>query len=372
MNGILRQQWGWDGFVVSDYDAWANILGTHHFTKDMQAAAAVGINAGLDQEGGGTRAISQLQAAITSGATTVAHVEMAFRRLMRMRIRLGMLDPPLLNPYYILGKENLQTAKATALNRRAAAEGMVLLKNDAVKGKGDKPLLPLDASVFVGHAGSVLVAGPIADNGNNTFGNYACDWGNCSTNVTSIFGGLRFADTGLSHGEVRYIPGCATTNCSGADVDFAPAVAAAATAQLSVVVLGTLGWDRLNPGDNPNPNAYEREGHDRTSIALAGQQYDLATALAKTGTPLLCVLIHGGSLKLGSLLDDCTAIVDTWFPGQQGGAGFADLIFGKASAGGRSPQTYYRDDSELPKLGNMDVYASNEAGTGSGTTCTSS
>ena len=85
----------------------------------------------------------------------------------------------------------------------------------------------------------------------------------------------------------------------------------------------------------------------------------LATALAKSDTPLVCVLIHGGSIKLGSLLDDCTSIVDAWFPGQQGGAGLSDLLFGAVNPAGRSPQTYYADDSDLPPLGNMDLYAGN-------------
>ena len=177
-----------------------------------------------------------------------------------------------------------------------------------------------------------------------------------STHPVRSTSGLTYANTGLDHGEVVYVPGCACTNCSDAQSDFAPAVAAAKTAKLAVVVLGTLGWDRQNDGADPSPNAYEREGHDRTSIALAGNQYELAAELAASGTPVICVLMHGGSIELGSLLEDCTAIVDTWFPGQQGGAGFADLLFGKVSAGGRSPQTYYKDDAELPPLGNMDLY----------------
>lgn len=124
-----------------------------------------------------------------------------------------------------------------------------------------------------------------------------------------------------------------------------------------MVVLGTLGWDRLDAGPNADPNSYEREGHDRTSIALTANQYVLAEKLAATGTPLICVLIHGGSIQLGSLLRSCTAIVDAWFPGQQGGAGVADVLFGKVNPAGRSPQTFYSSDAELPPLGNMDVYA---------------
>lgn len=166
LNGVLRDQWSWDGFVVSDYDAYANIFGTHKYTNTMEEAAAVGINAGLDQEGGGTSAISHLQDAVTHGLTNATTIEAAFRRLMRMRIRLGMFDPPLLMAYNQLGKANLRTVASTALNRKAAASGMVLLKNDKVGSTGT-PLLPLDATTLAGTAGSVLVAGPVADNGNS-------------------------------------------------------------------------------------------------------------------------------------------------------------------------------------------------------------
>jgi len=132
MNGVLRKQWGWDGFIVSDYDAWANILKTHGYTKDMEHAAAVAINAGLDQEGGGTSAISNLQNAVENNLTNATVIEGAFRRLMRMRIRLGMFDPPTLIRYNSLDKQDLQTAQATTLNRRAASSGMVLLKNKTI------------------------------------------------------------------------------------------------------------------------------------------------------------------------------------------------------------------------------------------------
>ena len=107
-----------DGYNV---DAFANIFGTHHYTKTMEEAAAVGLNAGLDQEGGGTAAISHLQDAVTHGLTNNTVIEAAFRRLMRMRIRLGMFDPPSLVGYNKLGKSSLRTAASTALNRKAAA-----------------------------------------------------------------------------------------------------------------------------------------------------------------------------------------------------------------------------------------------------------
>ena len=195
-----------------------------------------------------------------------------------------MFDPPsLVLKYNKLSKADLRTKAATALNREAAAKGMVLLQNN------NGPLLPLSLADYAGGGGgggkgTILVAGPTANNGNNTFGNYACDAGNCSTNVTSIFGGIQHAETGLDHGEVIYEPGCSTTNCS--ESDFSVAEGLARKAKVTILVLGTLGWDRLDPGQNPNPNAYEREGHDRTSIALAGNQYLLAESLGQQQTIL--------------------------------------------------------------------------------------
>lgn len=169
LDGILREQWDWPGFVVGDYDAYANIYATHHYVPDMEHAAAVGLNAGLDQEGGGTIAISKLQSAIAHGLTNASAVHTAFRRLMRVRMLLGMFDPPSLNRYYKLGEADLQTDASTALNRLAAAKGMVLHKNGQHDGR---MLLPLSAKTFKGVSGSMLVAGPVANNGNNTFGNY--------------------------------------------------------------------------------------------------------------------------------------------------------------------------------------------------------
>jgi hypothetical protein len=109
------------------------------------------------------------------------------------------------------------------------------------------PLLPLSARAFAGKKNSIVVAGPIANNGPNTFGNYACDAGNCSTSVTSILGGLVNASAPmLNSGEVTYIAGCSSTSCN--ETDFSAVTTAAKSASLAVVVLGTLGWDRLNPG----------------------------------------------------------------------------------------------------------------------------
>ena len=212
MNNVLRKQWGWGGWVVSDYDAYAQVYTDHNYTKTMAGAAAAGLNAGLDQEGGGTSAIDQLLTAIDQKLTSKARVATAFGRLMRARVELGMFDPPSSNAYDRIGIGSVRTAAATALNKRAALEGITLLKNGGTDGKA--PLLPLKLSTFAGKPGSLFVAGPIADNAQNALGNYDCGYTpgpGCVNANTSIVGGLRNGGTGLSKGEVVYVACCSST-----------------------------------------------------------------------------------------------------------------------------------------------------------------
>jgi beta-glucosidase len=117
MNNVLRRQWGWKGWIVSDYDAYAQVFTDHKFKKSFPQAAAAALNAGLDQEGGGTTAIEQLQPAIDRKLTTASVVATAFGRLMRARIELGMFDPPSASAYGSIGIAAVRTAAATELNK---------------------------------------------------------------------------------------------------------------------------------------------------------------------------------------------------------------------------------------------------------------
>ena len=162
-------------------------------------------------------------------------------------------------------------------------------------------------------------------------------------NDTSILGGLINGGTGLTGGEVSFVQAC--HDCSCTDTNFSAAVAAAKTSVLAIAVLGI---QNECPGCHcrgcmKDQSAFEQEGHDRSSIQLGGNQRQLAHQLAQAkpeGGSLLCVLVHGGSLALDTLLQDCTAIVTVWYPGQQGGAAFADVVFGRVSPAGRSPVTW--------------------------------
>lgn len=370
LNGILRDQWEWPGFVVSDYDAWANIQRTHQFCPNMTCAAATGLNAGLDQEGGGTGAISALQDAITAGMTTKEAVTTAFKRLFRIRLLLGMHDPPTSVEWNFLQNETIVENEAHfALARVAGQKAMTLYRNE-------KNTLPLSTSIK-----KLALIGPSAVQDQLLLGNYAAHpdtsiptirdgilealgldpskfTGNCSqieANVdffnqdgcgvvqttsaeeccrqcglndqckyfTWVTGGscyMKTSDDGRRQSTGRYSAQClshfgenAITYVPGcADIEcnstsgFQDAVDGAKDAEAIVLVLGL---DQVQ----------EREGHDRSVIELPGNQYQLFDTLRKAypQKQLIVVLVHGGTLALGDITTRADAILDAWYPGCQ-------------------------------------------------------
>ena len=411
INGILRKRWGWDGFVVSDYDAWSNLVSPQGFAQNLTAAAAIGINAGMDQEGGGTSAVEQLPAAVAAGATTAEAVAASFRRLFAARIRLGMLDPPTNVWYNTVPFDVCASAPHIALARVAARKGIAMYKNKPRKqatlrrdgssshhrnsstvSKPAVAALPLAVGDFAAD-GSLAVIGPTADNANNLLGNYATASTSGPAVAVSILQGLQGwsataaaavkataaaaapsqpekangdtqAEVELARkrvGKISVATGCNDVTCNST-AGFAAAVSIAKAAKATVLVLGTrvAGHNRQDPaGPCLSKVACEGEGHDRNSTAFAGHQYALAAALAPVSHGrLICVFVHGGAMALDSLATDCDAILDAGFPGTQGGNGLADVIFGGFSPAGRAAVTWYGGDlnSDLPPYGEMDLY----------------
>jgi len=354
LNGILRDAWGFDGFVVSDYDAWVNLVTTHHYVDTYGEAATVGLNAGMDQEGGfGTYSvIDAMPEALAVGNITEQAITNAFTRLMRIRLRLGMFDPPAQVDAMDNTKFNpdlqCETEEKLELARKAAREGVVLLKNE-------DSTLPLSKTDFTSTSSLALV-GPQSDDWRVLLGavNYAFEDGP-SKGCKTVLDGLTDA---LSSDVINQIDGCDTVACDEAST-MTEAAAAAADADATVVILGnwwgtTTGWP-LCSGDGTD--GCESESHDRTVIELPGQQVELVQALRDATTnPLVCVLIHGGAVALGDANDACDAIVDLWVPGQMGGTALADILFGDASPAGRSPITFYGATTDLPAMAEFNEY----------------
>ena len=316
--------------------------------SSFHQAAALGINAGMDQEGGGTQAIGALSQAIADGKTTKLAVATAFRRLFRVRIRLGFLDPPTTVPYNYLNGTEAQAPSHMNIALQTALASMTLLKND-------KKVLPLSkaalAAAGAGGAPSVALIGPQAKDAGLLMGNYAesasnGNWG------TSVFDAVT-ALVGAS--AVVQADGCDSVAC-GSTAGFAAAVTAAAPAKVVVVMLGL----DFNSGDA----ADESEGHDRSQIELPGHQAGLVAALrtAYPTKPIVGLLVHGGTLALGAAGTQLDAIMSAWYPGIEGGNAIAMTLFGEAGANpaGRSASTWYKQTSDL-----MPAQEQNEnAGTG--------
>eukprot|EP00040_Diaphanoeca_grandis_P032448 m.196622 g.196622 ORF g.196622 m.196622 type:complete len:903 (+) comp32628_c0_seq1:29-2737(+) len=340
---ILRDQWNFDGFVVSDYDAWAEILTTHHYATDMEDAAAIGINAGLDQEGGGVLAIDELAAAVTDGKVTKETVQTAFSRLMRVRIRLGMLDPPTSVSYNRLNHTEAQSPAHMQVAKNVALASMTLLKNS-------QQTLPLNPARFMNKAKSIAMVGPQAMMAGILMGNYAesASSGNWGTSIYDAF--AQRLGGNLS---INYAQGCVEIACDKTDL-FAQAAQVAAEADVVIVTLGL----QFGDGQHADDGSKESEGHDRTAIELPGNQAALVAALRKaTSKPIIAILVHGGTLALGATANQLDAIMSAWYPGIEGANAIADTIFGDSNPAGRTATTWYTNTSVLPSPGQMDETA---------------
>jgi len=244
-----------------------------------------------------------------------------------------------------------QTSESLELARRAAREGFVLLKNDG-------NALPLNRDKFVGNFHSLALVGPQADDWHLLMGaaNYAPADGP-SKGVITILRGLQKAVDANGMGALVSVPGCVNVSCAAADTK--SAAKAASEAEASIVILGTYfgsrpGWPLCH---GSSTDGCESEAHDRTEIELPGRQVEVVLAMrAATKGPLICLLVHGGAVALGSAVDACDAILDLWVPGQMAGAALADILFGAFSPAGRSPVTFYSATKDLPPMGTFDEY----------------
>jgi beta-glucosidase-like glycosyl hydrolase len=346
---ILRNKWNWTGFVMSDYDAWANIRDTHHYVSTYEDAAIVGLAAGLDQEGGGGPTYPPVQegipAAIADGRLTLADVEVAVRRLFRARLRLGMFDVPSANPYNAITHASVASPEHLALAELAAREGMTLLRNEVPQG-GVNPALPFNLPALAGK--TIAILGPNANLTYGLLGSYS-DSQCCTAGIPSMYAELS-SRAKTANVQINYAPGCVNASCLTTD-GFAAAATAASTASAVVLALGmdVTGYNCNNAIDR---TACESEDYDRTTCAIPGGQPGLVAAVKaamQPGVPLVVVLIHGSSLCIPPVtLSAMDALVAAWYPGIRGGPAIADLLIGAYSPSGRSVVTWYASDAALP------------------------
>ena len=336
---VLRETWGFEGFVVSDANAVRNLV-THGFARDLTDAGARALQSGVDMEMAiGDPAYARLPEAVEQGAVDERTLDAGVRRVLEAKLRLGLFDAPYVDEDR--AREILGDPAHRDVARIGAERSAVLLRNE-----GD--LLPLDA----GTLDSIAVIGPLADSRRDTLGPWCFDF-DLDETVTVLEGIRRHAD---GTADVRYAPGVrpaqrgtpslfdmwpgnAPEDPEGFDDDaeLARAVDLARDADVAVVLAGE--WQNMI-GENAS----------RSSLELPGRQLELLQAVAATGTPVVLLVMNGRPLDLRWAAEHVPAILDIWYPGTQGGTAVANLLFGDVAPGGKLPFTWPRTVGQVPMV----------------------
>ncbi len=338
LEDVLRKDWGFNGFVVSDADAVKN-LKTHGFAKDLSDAAVRGLNAGVDMEMSlGPGAYRQtLAAAVTGGKVTVAQIDEAAGRVLAAKIRLGLFEHPYVDE--ARSKQILAMPEHRTAERLAAERTAVLLRNEG-------HLLPLKP----GANHSIAVIGPTADSQLDTLGSWAFQQ-DLNETVTLLTGIRSKAGAGTEvsytsgvqikrkfpsfFDQIFHVPPSPEWSPEQAAQEIQKAVDLARNSDVTILVLGEA--------QNMSGEAASRE-----SLDLPGKEQQLLEAVAATGKPIVLVLMNGRPLDIRWASTHVPAILEAWYPGTQGGNAVADLLFGDAVPGGKLSFAWPRDAGQIP------------------------
>ncbi|HEY1662404.1 MAG TPA: glycoside hydrolase family 3 C-terminal domain-containing protein [Verrucomicrobiae bacterium] len=336
LTDLLRNQWGFDGYVTSDcgaiFDIWAN----HHYVDTPEQAAAAAVKAGDDLCCGTD--YDALARAVQEGLITQPEIDNALALLLKTRFRLGLFDPPSLVAYDQIPPSENNTPAHEALALQVARESMVLLKNDG--------LLPLDRRQIK----RIAVIGANADSVGMLLGNYN---GTPSNPVTILEGIRMIAGPNI---EVTYERGCSlathTNDVVAPDKDFTNAINAAAQAD---VVIYVGGIDAHLEGEEMRVYLDGFNGGDRTRIELPPVQENLLKALQATGKRVVYVNCSGSAMAMPWENEYLNAILQAWYPGEEGGRAVAETLFGENNPAGRLPVTFYQSTADLPDFENYSM-----------------
>lgn len=312
LKNILRDEWKFDGFVVSD---WASIgeMIAHGFAKNDKQAAEISANAGLDMEMVTGAYLKYLPELIKEGKVSMATVDNAVRNILRIKFRLGLFE----NPYVDTNKASVMYADAhMKAARQAAVESAILLKND-------NNTLPLAESK------KIAVIGPMANAPHDQLGTWIFD-GDKNHTVTPI-GALKG-----DYKHIRYVYEPALDFSREKNTaNFEKAKQAAASADVAVVFLG-------------EESILSGEAHSLSNINLIGVQSELLKAVKSTGKPVVLVIMAGRPLTIERDLPFADAVLFNFHPGTMGGPAIFDLLFGKANPSGKLPATFVREVGQIP------------------------
>ena len=331
---VLRNEWKFKGYTFSDYGGIYKISSFHKTAKDYDEAGIMALKAGMDLEAARPRCYLNLARSVSEGLIDEAVIDEAVRRILAVKFRAGLFEKPLADPEKLAG--SVHTPEHIALARKVADESMVLLQNEG-------SLLPLDRKKIR----SIAVIGPNADQ--VQYGDYSCTRDN-STGITILQGIKAAAGKKV---KVRYAKGCSI--CGLSKDGFGEAVEAARQSDAVVCVLGgtsvvfsTLGWGKGLGQNEPDDPFTCGEAYDLTDINPPGVQRELLQALKETGKPIVLVLVHGRPWTIDWEKKNIPAILEAWYPGEQGGASVAGILFGDVNPSGRLCCGFPQSTGHLP------------------------
>ena len=331
LNGVLRDRWHFDGFVVSDLESIDGLYTSHHVARDLQEAGEMALNAGVDVDLG-AHCFALLKESVEAGRVPMAVLDRAVKRVLVRKFQAGLFDHPYLPEDSAAG---VRSPEHIAVAAQVARESVTLLKNDGV--------LPLRAGT------RIALIGPNADNMYNQLGDYTAPQD--PSNVVTMLEGLQNAGAA-----VTYVKGCAVRDTRSDQI--AEAVQAARRSDVVVAVVGgssarDFKTRYIDTGaavvdESAISDMDAGEGFDRSTLDLLGLQPQLLSALRATGKPLVVVYIEGRPLNKNWAASNADALLTLWYPGQEGGTALADVLLGRYNPAGRLSVSVPRSVGQLP------------------------
>ena len=312
---VLRDEWGFDGLVVSDWDS-IRQLAVHGLTAGDRDSACEALMAGVDMDMAGGAYAAELPALVEDGRVPMEVIDAAVANILRVKFRLGLFDRPCADP---APAASLADGDKPRIALDPARQGIVLLKNDG-------GVLPLAQA----RTRSIAVIGPLADDPYEQLGTWIFD-GDAALSVTVLQGLRDLAGGGIA---IRHVRAMDTTRSRSTEA-FDEAVQAARESDVAVLFLG-------------EESILSGEAHSRADIGLPGAQAELVRRVREAGKPLVAVIMAGRPLVLTDVIDHLDAVLFAWHPGTMGGAAVAELLLGVVSPSGKLPVTFPRAVGQVP------------------------
>ena len=332
LTGVLRDEWGFKGFVVSDLESIDGLVGSHRVAASRQEAGEMALEAGVDVDLG-AHCYAELKESVEKGRLPMKTLDQAVRRVLVRKFEAGLFDHPYVDEAAAAGL--VRTPEHVEVAAQAAREGVVLLKNEGV--------LPLAPGT------RIALIGPNADNQYNQLGDYTAP--QAEDHVVTMLEGLR-----AKGADVLYVKGCAVRDTR--DSQLAQAAIAAMLSDVAVVVVGgssarDFQTKYIDTGaavvdEDAVSDMEAGEGFDRASLELLGLQNELLKAVRAAGKPVVVVYVEGRPLDKAWAAEKADALLTMWYPGGEGGTALADVLFGDYNPAGRLPISVPRNVGQLP------------------------